>query len=187
MNINKIVELILSLLTYHTTASKSSSKSQPSPFSPTVEEPKLKLEKGYYIWNKGYVYPLSDHFSTAEFDCNCSYPECKEQKISKILVNKLELIRIEIKQPLGVSSAFRCAKKQQDLRDAAAKGEGDLTVVASKTSTHELGDAVDIYPKDRKNVRTDFLKLCASHFDSIGLSDRFLHVDQRKGHRRWNY
>lgn len=57
----------------------------------------------------------------------------------------------------------------------------------AKKSTHELGDAVDIIPKDKKGVREGFLKICAKHFDSIGLSDQFLHVDQRKGVRRWEY
>jgi uncharacterized protein YcbK (DUF882 family) len=145
------------------------------------QDPVLKEEGGYYIWEKGYEYPLTAHFSTREFTCKCSYESCKEQRISKGLVDKLELIRVEVGQPLIVTSGFRCTAHQEYIRKS-----GQSTVVAKK-STHELGDAVDIVPRDKKDVRGYFLKICANHFDSIGLSDKFLHVDQRVGVRRWEY
>lgn len=181
MNINKIVELIMSLLTSRTTESKNSSKKVPSPSLEDKKDPELKLVDGYYVWQKGYIYPLTAHFSTKEMECHCSYPECKEQRISKDLVEKAELIRIEVGQPLVVTSAFRCSAYQAHLRATRVN-----TVVAKK-STHELGDALDIVPKDRKDVRGYFFKICAKYFDSIGLSDKFLHVDERKGVRRWEY
>jgi len=182
MNIDMIVKFIMSLWTSGTTASTSNSKSLPLASSPTVKEPELKKVDGYYIWDKGYEYPLTDHFSTREFTCQCSHESCKEQRISIDLVDKLEKIRVEVGQPLIITSGFRCSAHQQDIRDS-----GQSTVVAVKKSTHELGDAADILPKDGKEIQGSFLKLCAQHFDSIGLSDRFLHVDQRVGLRRWNY
>ena len=145
MNINKLVELIMSLLTFHTTASKNSSKSQPS-VSPQVDNsPKLREEDGYFIWNKGEVFKLSDHFSTKEMNCQCNYESCKEQRISKDLVSRLEKVRVEVGQPLIVTSAFRCHQKQEDIR-----ASGESTVVAKK-STHELGDAADVVPKSGMN------------------------------------
>lgn len=139
-------------------------------------------ENGYYIWNKGESHVLSPYFSTKEFECRCSFPDCKKQRISKTVVVRLDLIRKEIKQPLVVTSAFRCHKHQAFLRSA-----GVNTVVA-EVSQHELGNAVDVVPKDQKNVRSSFLSTCVKHFDAIGLSNSFLHLDLRTGkQRRWEY
>ena len=182
MNINKLVELIMSLLTFHTTESKNSSKNQPS-VSPQVDNsPKLREEDGYFIWNKGEVFKLSDHFSTKEMNCQCKYESCKEQRISKDLIQRIENIRIEADQPLIVTSAFRCQKHQQDIRNS-----GVSTVVAKKLSQHELGNAVDILPKDKKDIRGAFLFICEKHFSAIGLSNKFLHVDTRKEKIQWEY
>jgi len=178
MSIEEIVKWVISLLTYHTTESTSSSKSQPS-------SPSLKEENGYYIWEKGQVLKLSEHFSTKEMNCHCEYPECKEQRISKDLIEKLEEVREEAAEPLIVTSAYRCSEYQEYLREEAKKPGGKLTVVAKK-STHELGDAVDVCPKSRP-VEFGFEDMCAKHFDSIGLAKNFLHLDLRKGKRRWNY
>ena len=98
------------------------------------------------------------------------------------MVVRLDLIRKEIKQPLVITSAFRCHKHQAFLRSA-----GVNTIVA-QVSQHELGNAVDAVPKDQKNVRTDFMAVCEKHFDAIGLSNSFLHLDLRIGRkRRWEY
>lgn len=182
MNINKIVELILSLLTFHTSASKNNSKSQPSPSVSIDNSPKLKEVDGYYVWNKGEYFKLSDHFTTKEMTCHCKYQTCKEQRISKDLIQRLENIRLQVNQPLIVTSAFRCKEHQDYIR-----GSGQSTVVAKKQSQHELGNAVDILPKDGKDIRTKFLDICDNQFTAIGLSDKFLHVDMRKDRIRWEY
>lgn len=111
--------------------------------------------------------------------CKCSFPECKEQRISKDLIDKLEKVRLEVNQPLIITSAYRCTDHQASLR-----ASGVNTVVAKK-STHELGDAVDVVPKDKK--MEGFEDICAKQFDSIGLAKNFLHLDTRPGKRRWNY
>jgi uncharacterized protein YcbK (DUF882 family) len=111
--------------------------------------------------------------------CHCNYPDCKKQRISKVLIEKLGTIRKEIKQPLVVTSAYRCSKYQAFLR-----ASGVNTVVA-KLSQHELGNAADVVPKDGK--MEGFESICAKQFDSIGLSDKFLHLDLRPGVRRWKY
>lgn len=141
----------------------------------------LKEDSGYYSWKKGEVKTLSKYFDSHEFDCQCKNVDCKDQKISKSLITKLDSIRIEIAQPLTVTSGFRCAKHQQEIRDS-----GVSTVVA-KVSTHEKGDAADIRPKDGK--MEGFETVCAKQFDSIGLAKTFLHCDLRtdKKNRRWNY
>jgi uncharacterized protein YcbK (DUF882 family) len=144
-----------------------------------VAAPALREEGGYYLWTKGEVFKVSAHFSTKELSCHCSYPECKEQKISKDLITRLEKIRLDIAQPMRVTSAFRCTAYQEHLRNS-----GVNTVVAKK-STHELGDAVDVVPVDGK--MEGFEETCAKQFDSIGLAKNFLHLDTRKGYRRWAY
>jgi uncharacterized protein YcbK (DUF882 family) len=111
--------------------------------------------------------------------CRCKFPECKEQRISKNLILKLEKVRTEIGQPLIITSAYRCTPYQEHLRKY-----GVNTVVAKK-STHELGEAVDAVPKDGKV--SGFIDVCAKHFDSIGVASNFLHLDTRVGHRRWMY
>lgn len=141
--------------------------------------PKLREEDGLYLWEKGEVFKLSDHFSSKEMSCHCKFPECKTQRISKDLIQRLEKIKEEVGQPLIVTSAYRCTPYQNFLRK-----HGVNTVVASK-SQHELGNAVDVVPKDGKIA--GFEDICAKHIDSIGLAKDFLHLDTREGKRRWNY
>jgi uncharacterized protein YcbK (DUF882 family) len=150
----------------------------------------MHLENGYYVWNKGERVKLSDYFSTQEFDCQCHYSDCVEQKISEDLINKLSLVRIENKSPLYITSGFRCGKHQQDLRNQLNSGKKSLTVVASKVSQHELGNAADISP--RIGTISKLRKVVDLVFDSIGLAKTFLHVDTRPkkqdGSKRiWNY
>ncbi len=173
MNISFIVKLIEYLFASTTTGSKNSSTNQPS------STPVPKEEEGFYVWKKGENISLSKYFSSAEFSCRCNFPDCKTQRISKTLITKLDLIRVEIKQPLIVTSAYRCMKYQAFLRSS-----GVNTVVA-KQSTHEQGQAVDVIPKDGKI--DGFEQVCAKHFDSIGLAKNFLHLDLRLGYRRWKY
>lgn len=188
MNIETIVKFIMSLLTSGTTASTSSSKKAPSPLlearpevdSKVPDKAPYYLEKdGYYHWNKGYVGRISDHFSTKEMTCKCSFPDCYDQRISVSLIARLEKIRTELDQPMIITSAYRCSQHQEYLRSS-----GVNTVVAKK-STHELGDAVDAIPRDGK--MEGFEDICAKQFDSIGLAKNFLHLDTRQGKRRWKY
>lgn len=147
-----------------------------------TNQPSIKSEGDYYIWKKGETLVLSKYFSTAEFSCHCNFTDCKDQRISKTLITKLDHIRIAMKQPLVVTSAYRCHKQQEQLR-----ASGVNTIVA-KLSQHELGNAADIVPKDQKDVQGLFLNECDKEFEAIGLSDKFLHVDLRSGkERRWKY
>ena len=150
----------------------------------------MRIENGYYIWNKGSKSKLGDYFSTNEFDCQCHYSSCVEQKISVDLINKLNLIRIEIGSPLYVTSGFRCSRHQNDLRKELNNGKKTLTVVAQTVSQHELGNAADISP--RVISMTKLRKIVEKVFDSIGLAKTFFHVDTRPkkadGTKRiWNY
>ena len=138
----------------------------------------VKEDGDYFIWNKGESLALSPYFSTREMSCRCSFPACKKQRISKTLIVRLDLIRKEAKQSLIITSAYRCSEHQASLRASGIK-------TAVGQSTHELGQAVDVVPKDRN--LTSFLLLAEKHFDSIGTAKTFLHLDLRNGKRRWVY
>ena len=168
MNISEIVKKIISQLILIIFGSKKSLNKSTS----------VK----YIEWKKGDNIQISKHFNSSEFDCKCKNESCVNQKISIDLINRLESIREEIKQPLIITSAFRCKKHQDFLRK-----NGVATVVAKSTSQHELGEAADITKKQRNDIRTDFLKIVEKQFQTIGLSNSFLHVDTRKEYRRWEY
>lgn len=141
----------------------------------------LKLTAGYYSWDKGEDTKLSEHFSTTEFDCQCKHDDCVEQKLSQLMLTKLERIRVKLGFGLIVTSGFRCAKHQEYIRNS-----GVSTVVA-KQSSHEKGDAVDIKPVKMENMPKLYAQL-PKEFEAIGLSDAFFHCDLRTGKkRRWNY
>lgn len=137
------------------------------------------MDGDYYYWDKGENFKLSPYFATKEFACKCSYPECVEQKISRTLIGKLDLVRKDINQPLIINSAYRCNRYQQFLASSGAS-----TVVA-KSSQHSLGNAVDIKPKT--GGIAGFEPIVAKYFDSVGLANTYLHVDLRQGKRRWTY
>ena len=139
-------------------------------------------DSNYYIWNKGdvYFFDKTQFFKTSEFACQCTNKDCKEQRIHKDIISKLNSLRKEINEPIMVTSGFRCEKHQIALRNS-----GVNTVVAKK-STHELGDAVDCRPT-RMRI-SDFLTFCAKQFEAIGIAKSFLHLDLRTGKiRRWDY
>jgi uncharacterized protein YcbK (DUF882 family) len=175
MNISNIVKLLMSLSTYHTTRSTENSQPQTSVQENKKMEPKIET---HFTWKRGEDVQLSENFSSREFSCKCVNSDCVDQKISKDLIDRLQKLRTELGAPLRITSAFRCTKHQ-----AALRGSGIKT--ATGTSTHELGEAVDVQRIDR--TTTGLEPLAAKHFESIGISKNFLHLDTRKGYRRWDY
>jgi zinc D-Ala-D-Ala carboxypeptidase len=131
----------------------------------------------YVTWKKGLRAELSEHFSTWEFECRCSFPDCGEQKVAVELVKRLEAVRKEYGKPITVTSGFRCNKKQESLR-----AQGYETAVG--TSSHELGQAADI----TATQLTPLYPVVEKHFQAIGQARSFLHVDLRDDkRRRWSY
>jgi len=144
------------------------------------------IKRLYYVWDKGENIQITKHFKSNELECKCDFDDCKTQRMSYDLMNRLELTRLELGCPLTVTSAFRCEKYQELLRNT-----GVNTVVAKIKSQHELGNAVDI-ANPKKVSREMFLGVCRENFQTIGLADTFLHLDTRglnsDGRRReWKY
>lgn len=131
---------------------------------------------GKIKWLKGEGFRISPHFHSSEFECHCDYASCRDQVISSRLVGLLEYIRSVMDEPITVTSAYRCKKHQADIRSSGKK-------TAVGKSTHELGEAVDIYTDDiyLLNAETEFIQ-------AKGLASSFVHIDLRVDKfRRWNY
>ena len=98
---------------------------------------------------------LTEHFSREEFACKCG---CGADKVSKELVEKLELVRLMYGKPMRVTSGVRCAFHNQ--------GEG-----GKKTSAHLQGEAADIAVKDcsERDLLVGFLRTYSiEHTDQTG-------------------
>lgn len=128
----------------------------------------------YYYWPRGTEELLSPHFGTREFNCSCG--KCDVQRIAIELVNKIETLREQHKEPIYVTSGYRCRQKQLDL---AAQGYE----TAKGISQHELGHAADL----SVNYVPKLAALADKLFDSMGVGKTFIHVDLRPGLRRWTY
>lgn len=126
-------------------------------------------------WKRGENIKITANFSTKEFCCTCGI--CLDQRIDRQLVEKLQAVRDEVKLPLTITSGFRCARKQQMLRDQGYE-------TASGISTHEMGQAVDVTCSDIPALA----KAAEKHFMAIGTARTFVHLDLRVGKvRRWGY
>ncbi len=147
----------------------------------------MREESGYYIWDKSENSEwLGNFFITAEFSCQCKYDDCKEQKASKALIDKLEFIRKVQNNPLRIHSGFRCRKHQLDIIKSG------ISTVTATNSSHELGDAADIsLSKLNSHELLNFMKQ-NNMFYSYGIAMNFIHVDMRPLKddgtlRIWNY
>ena len=155
----------------------------------------VREENGFIYFkkgeNKGFRLPgyEKSYFFTEEFECHCVYPECQkgEQKVAVELIRRLCELREKLMLPILVRSGYRCSRHQADLREGGLK-------TASGTSTHELGCAADVMPKEpesnlpSKATMKRFLMLAEGLFKSIGVAKSFLHVDLRDDKkRRWTY
>ncbi len=138
---------------------------------------KMKEDKDYFYFDKGEAVKLSKSFSSDELACKCKLDSCKEQKLSKRLIERLQALRDEVGVPIKVHSGLRCK-------------EHNTKVGGHPSSSHVNGLAADISTPDLNKLHG----LCEKHFDNIGngTNKGFIHVDVRdpKGpglKRRWLY
>lgn len=121
---------------------------------------------------------LGEWFHALEFQCNCG--KCIAQKISKDLIDKLDVIREAFGSPLFITSGYRCSEYQKVLRDRGVE-------TSTGVSQHELGRAADIVITDPKRM-VELRDLLSKHFMAIGEGRTFTHVDLRADKiRRWGY
>lgn len=130
----------------------------------------------HYVWTKGQNRQLTKNFSTAEFDCPCTIPECVEQRINKDLVDNLQKVRDDLNDVLTVTSGYRCALYQDELEKRGYK--------TAKNSQHLLGNAADVTSRNMATLG----RLLHERFLAVGMARNFFHVDERRDKpRTWNY
>lgn len=120
---------------------------------------------------------LSTHFKSREFMCPCS--DCKETIIDKILVSQLEALRTLLGSSLKITSGYRCANYQEQLRIRGYE-------TAKGISQHELGKAADITDGVTPGIELEDMARRVG-FKSVGVGRLFIHVDTRPEERRWTY
>lgn len=136
------------------------------------------------IWKRGRGHQLTVNFHCREFECLCGI--CSDQRLDFKLVARLQAVRDDIGLPLKINAGFRCARKQQMLRDQGFE-------TAAGISTHEMGQAADIAfvsesDKTPENMAALLAACEKAGFKAIGIAKRWLHVDERADKvRRWGY
>ena len=112
----------------------------------------------------------TDHFSDNELRCKC----CGVATMQPEFMESLERIRVEMNRPLKLSSAFRCAKHNQEVSSTGPNGP--------HTDHGEGGQAVDVRISGADALR---LVEVAKKFGMTGIGvkqsgpagKRFIHLD----------
>ncbi len=123
------------------------------------------------IFQKGVRVQISKNFFSTEFDCNCSYPECKETPIDVDHVAKLQEKRDKWGKSIKINSGYRCPRRNKE--------EGG----ASK-SRHLVTDASDIVVS---GMTPDEVADDCENFAGLGRYSTFTHVDSRPYKARWDF
>ena len=103
---------------------------------------------------------ITEHFSKKEFDCQCG---CDAGPINRVLVEKLEQVRLEFGRGMRINSGIRCLPHNRKI------GSKD-------TSSHIKCLAADVgctSMEDRHKLLSIFLK----YFKRVGVHKLFIHVD----------
>mgnify|MGYP003652628532 FL=1 len=81
--------------------------------------------------------------------CTCGHELCDKRSVSQSALNKIQLIRLDIRQPMAITSGGRCANHPNELTKASP---GD----------HQLQQAVDVACND-VDVETKLKVLAGRH------------------------
>mgnify|MGYP003108840820 CR=1 FL=1 len=100
------------------------------------------------------------YFTLKEFDCKCG---CGDNKIDPTLIEMLEEARAIADIPFVLSSAYRCPKHPESIKNP--------------TSSHIKGLAVDIKCSESKPRAIILDALAHVGFRRFGLHKAFIHTD----------
>lgn len=109
------------------------------------------------------------YFVPAEFLCPC----CGHEQMTNSFISKLDNARLLLNEPMMITSGYRCKSYNTSLEGA-------------ENSRHLYGDAVDIQISGVDAARLVAIAVSLG-FGGIGirqhgkLSERFIHLDDRKG------
>ena len=112
---------------------------------------------------------LSKNFSKLEVQCPCS---CGANKISSVLIEKLQKVRNIIGRPIVITSGVRC-----EFYNASIKASRNSSHIPDE---HGIGNAVDIACTNSKD-RYELVEVAQKFFKRIGISEGsyggFIHLD----------
>jgi len=112
---------------------------------------------------------LSKNFSSLEVMCPCG---CGANKISSVLIEKLQKVRNIIGRPIVITSGVRC-----EFYNASIKASMNSSHIPDE---HGIGNAVDIACTNSKD-RYELVEVAQKFFNRIGISGgsygRFVHLD----------
>lgn len=130
-------------------------------------------------YHKGVRTKLSAHFDSTEFDCRCKFPDCRTTQVDPELIRMLEGLRASVQMPLEITSGYRCAAYQTQLRGSGHE--------AATVSQHCYGKAADVRVKGLTSAVLQDHAIMVG-FQAIGFARSFIHLDTRRGRiRRWQY
>ena len=112
---------------------------------------------------------LSKNFSSLEVMCPCG---CGANKISSILIEKLQKVRNIIGRPIIITSGVRC-----EFYNGSIKASMNSSHIPDE---HGIGNAVDIACTNSKH-RYELIEIAQKFFNRIGISGGayggFVHLD----------
>ena len=121
---------------------------------------------------------LTANFSLSEFECKCGceMPDNVLENV-KLLAENLQMLRMFIKQPIKVNSAYRCLSHNENIG-------------SKSTSQHVLGKAADIVVKELKpnevaDIAEQLMNKGLFKMGGVGRYNTFTHVDIRGKKARW--
>lgn len=127
-------------------------------------------------FKSGNRQPISKHFVSTEFDDGVSDYTIVDTKLLELL----DELRDRVGTPVHVTSGYRSAEKQAQL-----KAQGYKT--AKSISTHQVGCAVDITTGQHTGIELEQIARLVG-FKAVGVADDWIHVDIRMDkERRWEY
>ena len=121
---------------------------------------------------------LTKNFNLSEFQCKCGceMPDNVLENV-KLLAENLQMLRMFIKQPIKVNSAYRCLSHNENIG-------------SKSTSQHVLGKAADIVVKELKpnevaDIAEQLMNKGLFKMGGVGRYNTFTHVDIRGKKARW--
>ena len=138
------------------------------PKPPEPPKPPKPPVTGVKTYKKGTKLQLSENFSLAEWECNCS--NCSTTVVDHDHVNNLQALRSKLGKTIHINSAYRCPSH-------------NAYVGGVPNSEHVQGCATDIYAD---GISNSALQNMCEGFDGLGRYSNFTHIDSRGYKARWN-
>lgn len=113
---------------------------------------------------------VSEHFTVYELRCR----HCKVMQVTKTALARLEAFRSAIKQPVRLSSAYRCF-------------EHNKAIDGARSSRHVTAEAFDAKIVNSFQAYVYVAAAMEVGFLGIGVHEDFIHMDERLEPRLWPY